>query len=698
MSAVFQTVLEMSLTASAVILIVLLARTLLSKAPKKYAYLLWIVVAFRLCVPFSFESEISIFNTADAIPSFKTETTVSDTVPELNPDLTPEISDTVNAPSAPVAPDTDTAVLPEGMPTVPDEAPAEITQPDRKATLTAALAIIWLIGIVCMLCYGIVSYFRLKQRLQNAVLLFDNVYGSDRIGSPFALGFFRPRIYIPFGMSEESTSYILAHERYHLKRLDHLVKPLSFLILCVHWFNPLCWLAFNRMSLDMELSCDERVLKQYGDENMKKKYSKTLLDFATDRRYPSPAPISFSEGAGAKTRIKHALYWKKPKFWVSAVALLLCAVVLVACAANAVSNDPSGETASDRIIEFGDTPYRFTFTSNGDGTCKITDIKTDFDRTEPYDLVIPATSPDGDKVVEVDMGVLGYYKDILNVPGALTEESFASVINRIQTSEFKGDNGVDAETAAKAVSSFYNRRPGNPSPESKNEYSYVVLENHIAIEESTGISAYLTDYIGYTAEDCYADCIKVTELDVSEETAAALREQAFRYFYHNASYIKKVILPNADIKVHQGFLGLSYALADGTAFVPEYENPVQLSLVSEDADIILDDHANVTIRLTFTRPVRSFAITSIDEGDGYNVSIHSQNVTHTFDENTSFVYSMYLNDITDSRGFVLIGEDGRTHYYAINGDWNAVPHTVHAEEVTDIPYLNMLDSYPPTYD
>lgn len=738
MLTVFKTILEMSLTASIVILVVMLARMLLSKAPKKYAYLLWLVVAFRLCVPFSFESSLSIFNTAEVLPSFEVETSESETVSDATPEVAPEISDTVSVPTVPVTPDINegTVSVPEQTPPVgtpvtppvsgetpsvpstpnkpndtpvqtpndtpvqtPNDTPVELpdtTVPatpsapknDRQNTLGVVLASVWALGIICMLGCGVISYIKLKKRLQNAVLLYDNVYGSDRIGSPFALGVFRPRIYIPFGLNEEAQGYILAHERYHLKRLDHLVKPLSFLILCVHWFNPFCWLAFNRMSLDMELSCDERVLKQYGDENMKKKYSKTLLDFATDNRYPTPAPISFSEGAGAKTRIKHALYWKKPRFWVSAIAIILCVVVLVACAANAVSQDPSDNSEDegpDRIIDFGDVPYLFTFTSNGDGTCVITDIKTDYEHTEKYDLIIPATSPDGDKVVEVDMSVLGNYKEVFNVPGALTKETFESIIDRIKTSEFKGENGVDAEDAAKVVRAFYSghsREYGTKTLDGS--YTFAVLESRIGIEEASRISGILTDFIGYTAEDCYADCLAVLELDTSQEIAAVLKENAFRFFYHDVSNIGKVILPNKDVNVNRGNWDTAFALPDGTAFEPVLALPISVAYGNPE---IYDHHyaehnAFESVTVTALRRIDEYTFFALRTTDGSAFTVSEVFFSGvTLEQGQTSLLETHISETIPNRGIGYMTADGEMKYHAIRYDGK--DGGLYFEDITD---------------
>lgn len=681
MLTVFKTVLEMSLTASVVILAVLAARAILSKAPKKYSYLLWIVVAFRLCVPFSFESAISIFNTTSALPSFETEVGTEE--------QQTDISETVSVP-ADTAPEEGTAIIPDEAPgvtppvvttpgttVIPDETPSGGLEPTTSVTtaepkpepakanpqliLGTVLAAIWLAGIAAMLGYGIVSYVKLNRHLQTAVRLEGNVYGSDRISSPFALGFLKPRIFIPFGLNESASAYILAHERYHIKRLDHLVKPLSFLILSVHWFNPLCWLAFNRMSLDMEMSCDEKILKQYGDEAMKKQYTRTLLAFATDRRFPAPSPISFSEGAGAKSRIKHALYWKKPKFWVSAAALLLCAVVLVACAANALSNNESGKASpADRIIDFGETPYQLTFESNGDGTCKIVGIKTDFDRTEPFDLIIPETSPAGDRVSEVDMNVLKHYT-LPNVPTYLTAKQYDALEEKITAHR-------DSERDLQTFQAYYESY--EPSNE-KNKYAfaYYKLEPQLYDTETARLSEILARCADYTAADCYQDASAFSDLLTSEEQAA-LREELFRHLYRDASRIAKVILPNADVKVHQGFLGLSYFTADGTEVELAFENPVRLDGAEDDAEVDLYDEDAIyeivhATTLTFERPVQDFSFIILDESEvlTYVGPVDPNQSGLYFEAGDTYTVKTYFNDVTYNRGIAFRGEDNKMHYY-----------------------------------
>lgn len=326
MTAVFERILEMSLTAAVVIVVVMLIRLLLRKAPRKYAYALWSVAAFRLVCPVSFRAFFSLFNFTKGLDQSSMESILPDPVVSPAPVVSPGYFD--SAPpntGAPVEIDPDYVFT-----TYPLITPPEVETPAAPINWVQIAAIVWLVGLTALLIYGIVSYVRLRRRMDTAVRMKDNVWQSDRVQSPFILGVVRPKIYLPFGLSADQQRYVLAHERYHIKRFDHIVRPVSFLILAVHWFNPLVWVAYYMMGRDMEMSCDEKVLS--GGESVKD-YSTTLLSFAANRRFPSPSPLAFGE-SGVKGRIKNALNWKKPRTWVTIIAILVCIVVIVVCAAN----------------------------------------------------------------------------------------------------------------------------------------------------------------------------------------------------------------------------------------------------------------------------------------------------------------------------------------------------------------------------
>ena len=330
MTAMFERILEMSMMAAVVIAVVVLIRLCLRKAPRKYAYALWSVAAFRLVCPVSFKAFFSLFRFVRTVEGIQTVQAGTKPVPTVSPgnfdSVSPEHFNSV----PPVEFDPDYLV------TYPITTPPAAEIP-WYATVdwVRVAAIVWLVGLAALVIYGIVSYVRLRRRMDTAVRMEGNVWQSDRVQSPFILGFVRPNIYLPFGLTEDQQRYVLAHERYHLKRFDHIVRPLSFLILAVHWFNPLVWLAYYLMGRDMEMSCDEKVLST--EDNIRKAYSTTLLSFAANRRFPSPSPLAFGE-SGVKGRIKNALNWKKPRTWVTVIAIIVCIVVIIVCAANPVAH------------------------------------------------------------------------------------------------------------------------------------------------------------------------------------------------------------------------------------------------------------------------------------------------------------------------------------------------------------------------
>lgn len=311
---VFPQILDMTLTGSLVILAVLVMRLVLRTAPARWRYLLWLVVAFRLVCPVALSAPVSLMG---AVNAPVTATGTIEYIPRPSHDL----------PSAAVPTD----------PAVPDAAPSapapQLPAAPAQASLSAmeALSLLWLTGIAVLLVYSVVSCLRLRRRLICAIHLEGRVWQCDRVSSPFILGFFRPRIYIPFGLDDKTTDYVLAHENHHLHRGDHIIKPLAFLLLTLHWFNPLCWLAFRLMSRDMEISCDEWVLAhREGDSRV---YSTALLSFAANRRLPAPSPLAFSESE-VRPRIVNALRWKRPRLWVTVAAGLACVLVVLLCALN----------------------------------------------------------------------------------------------------------------------------------------------------------------------------------------------------------------------------------------------------------------------------------------------------------------------------------------------------------------------------
>lgn len=315
MGDLFLKLLNMSIAASWLILAVVLLRFLLKKAPKWIVILLWGIVALRLVVPFSFESALSLIPSAETFNAHNIQyetPAISSGIPAVNNAVNPVLGETF-APN-----------------------PAGSVNPLYVWTLI--VSVIWCIGIAAMLLYAVISYMRVRRSVAERVPYEGNIFLCDHVKSPFILGLVRPKIYLPSSMDLTAMEPVIAHERAHLARRDHWWKPLGFLILSVHWFNPLCWVAYVLLCRDIELACDEKVIRQMDLEG-KKQYSAALLECSTGRRLVTICPLAFGE-VGVKERVKNVLNYKKPAFWIIAVAVVACAVVTVCFATNPKDNPP----------------------------------------------------------------------------------------------------------------------------------------------------------------------------------------------------------------------------------------------------------------------------------------------------------------------------------------------------------------------
>lgn len=319
LTQIFAKVLNMSLTASLVIVLVLAGRFALRKSPKVFSYALWVVVLFRLLCPVSLPSPVSLLGMLDA-PVAQTEgiTTTVEYVPYRVMEAAehPQ-SDTLPKPAIPQFPSQQATV-----------------QPVRKPSLSATqiLAYIWVAGMAVIGSVGIGRYLSFRKHLTGAIQVSPNIYVVDHMDSAFVAGLVRPRIYLPSDIPLQQMGYIIAHEQHHIRQLDHVTRLLSFAALCIHWFNPLVWLAFVFSGRDMEMSCDEAVIRKLG-ENIRADYSASLLNLASGRRIIAGSPLAFGEG-NTKGRIVNLAKWKKPRKWVSIVSFLLCFTILTACAVN----------------------------------------------------------------------------------------------------------------------------------------------------------------------------------------------------------------------------------------------------------------------------------------------------------------------------------------------------------------------------
>ena len=309
MDDVFLKLVNLSISASWLILAVLVLRVVLKKAPKWVMPLLWGVVALRLVCLFSIESALSLIPSAETIPS---EIVTETREPVLYEQATLDIVTNPTLPSA-------------------EEVPVGVSRQQAQVDFNI-YSVLWLAGMAALLVHALVSAGKLKRKLATAILLRDNIYESEFVDSPFVFGVVKPNIYLPMHMDEGTAAYVIAHERAHLARRDHWWKVLGYLVLALHWFNPLVWVAYILFCRDIELACDEKVVKGL-DGAARADYSQALLSCAAPKRAVAACPLAFGEG-NIKTRVKSALHYKKPAFWVAAAAVLAVVIVAVCFLTN----------------------------------------------------------------------------------------------------------------------------------------------------------------------------------------------------------------------------------------------------------------------------------------------------------------------------------------------------------------------------
>ena len=308
MTGIFLKIVNMSISACWIVLAIILLRLVLKKAPKWINCVLWGIAGLRLVMPFSFESIFSLIPSAETItkapdsPRPHIDSGVSVIDNQVNDYLRGNYFEGVSRPMG------------------------------NFVDVTTILAIIWVVGIVVLLIYTLISFLKLKRKIGTAVLLRDNIYQSEAVVSPFVLGVIKPKIYLPFNMSEQDMEHVISHEQAHLRRKDHLWKPLGFLILTLHWFNPMVWLGYILLCRDIELACDEKVVKEMNNEQ-RADYSQALLTCSVNRRMIAACPVAFGE-VSVKNRVKSVLNYKKPAFWIVLVAIIASIVVAVCFLTN----------------------------------------------------------------------------------------------------------------------------------------------------------------------------------------------------------------------------------------------------------------------------------------------------------------------------------------------------------------------------
>ncbi len=314
MADFFINFLNISITASYIIIAVILFRAIFKNVPKKFICILWAVAGLRLVFPFSIESALSLIPSAEII----SPEIMIDNAPRINTGI-PFVNESINP------------VISESL------APSPGDSANPLQIIIPVMSVIWIVGAAAMLIYCIISYNKIRKSVATAVLLRDNIYQCEKVASPFILGIIKPKIYIPFDIYADTRMHVIAHENAHIKRRDHLIKPLGFIILAMHWFNPFVWIAYVLLCRDIEGACDEKVIAENGGD-IRKEYATALLSCAVNRKSIAACPLAFGE-TSVKSRIKGVMNYKKPAFWIILLAIIAC----IAASVCFLTNPPEKE-------------------------------------------------------------------------------------------------------------------------------------------------------------------------------------------------------------------------------------------------------------------------------------------------------------------------------------------------------------------
>jgi len=342
----FLQIVNMSISASWLVIAVLLLRLVLKKAPKWANVLLWGFVAVRLICPVSFESALSLIPSAEPIP----EQVITNLVVEVPAEIPGFDASNQDPADAPVRDETGDETG--------DRTDVDFAEQEKQGVpVVTVLTALWAAGVGAMLVYTAVSYFLLRRKVDTAVRFRDNIYQSENVDSPFVLGIAKAKIYLPFRMDRRDLAHVIAHEQAHIRRKDHWWKPFGFVLLAIHWFNPLMWVGYILLCRDIELACDEKVIREMDNET-KADYTEALVACSVNRRRIAACPLAFG-AVGVKERVKNVMNYKKPAFWIVIAAVALCIVVAVCFLTNPKDYGP--EVGDPKLLEFpginwGSTP------------------------------------------------------------------------------------------------------------------------------------------------------------------------------------------------------------------------------------------------------------------------------------------------------------------------------------------------------
>ncbi len=660
MDTLFLKLLNLSITASWIVLAVIAVRFLIKKAPKFISCLLWVIVALRLVCPFSFESVLSLVPSTQTIP----ETAITDT--HFNVDSGVSVIDnSIN-------------------PILDNRYPEDITASASTGNIVlTVLGAVWLTGMIIMLLYMLLSFLKVRKQVSAKVRLRDNIFICDEVKSPFIMGVFRPEIYLPSDMESEQRDYVLSHELAHLKRHDNLWKPLGFVILSVYWFNPVIWLAYILLCRDIEAACDEKVIRDMSDED-RAGYSQALLDCGTNKKSVKVCPVAFGE-TGVKERVKNVLNYRKPAFWIIIIAVIASIAVAVCFLTNPKTDD------------YDDFTYE-------DANIKITE-------NLPHVLEI---SPYMDfKYREVRHGIF-FIEHFKEIKVTYDEESFADAKKQIEdTISFRGDILVDSfgKTVFDSISadiSDYNFRiaalsesdyPKNFWIIGMNEKEKEIIYIHVDAQD--------LDYID-DLEDFLCDDAKIPELMV--EKRSHYDDMMFKNKKGKISpaYISKgldAVVGQVILTENAGKDWLGECHTEGHVILGSEEsgNKTKIYTLTEFSSFgfqngyFVDVGGNcVPAVITVDRSTGAYSIRYAEDGEYYPKSIKKmfpvKYQSRAFGDNAKDGESMWNQCVAQAEKYLeSIGRKAEVK------NWGDIQHTIFTDIGMPVEISNRLEDYLETY-
>lgn len=554
MTGIFQTVLNMSITGAYIAAAIILLRLVMKKLPKRFSYALWIILGIRLLCPFSFSSAASLFNLV------KPETAENSVTNQMT--YIPQTIEYDHKPQVTVAPPIlDNAVNEAITESLPPPIPENSVDPMQVVLFVAA--IVWLVGVAAMAAYTLISYFSVRKKLAGATLLRENIYLCGNIGTPFVYGTVRPKIYLPEDIPEADTDYILAHERTHIGRGDHIIKLIAMAALCLHWFNPMVWISYKLMTKDMELSCDERAVSRF-DRDVRKDYANALLNISARQNHISLGGILAFGESNIKSRIKGVLAAKKPTVIVTALSVIAVAAAAVCLLTNAKNS----ADAEDNPREMQKSSIAFPFNETGMAVrTASSDEPFDVDFLLPVGWHAAPAAPAADDEVYCDG-----FEPPVNILDENDQVIGTIAFNRLEIS-YNGDEDYHSTVHEQIIIGYFKGWYGNYKSVRSDQYGGSGIISDTVKDPVTGAETRYPAVLSYNTNISVYVCIRFKEGAVTDEELEMIAE---------STYLNGDTVYTDEIALFRNYLITHYTWA----FMRTSENMLPPSGYTDSSDLI----------------------------------------------------------------------------------------------------------------